>query len=105
MTKFLGRTYICDIANGIDFNDIRIPEVNAWEMVDTYKWDTVPYNEWEVVEYEGKFFTLLTIRYRTRSFVAIDSLNYLAYFPVKVKMTSYRITDSSIIFKDEFTSI
>ena len=58
--KFLGRAYICDIANGIDFNDIRIPEVNAWEMVDTYKWDTVPYNEWEVVEYEGKFFTLLT---------------------------------------------
>ena len=61
VTKFLGRTYICDIANGIDFNDIRIPEVNAWEMVDTYKWDTVPYNEWEVVEYEGKFFTLLTM--------------------------------------------
>ena len=30
-------------------------------MVDTYKWDTVPYNEWEVVEYEGKFFTLLTM--------------------------------------------
>ncbi len=24
VTKFLGRTYICDIANGIDFNDIRI---------------------------------------------------------------------------------
>lgn len=46
-----GRTYICDIANGIDFNDIRIPEVNAWEMVDTY-----PYNEWEVVEYEGKIY-------------------------------------------------
>ena len=61
VTKFLRRTYICDIANGIDFNDIRIPEVNAWEMVDTYKWDTVPYNEWEVVEYEGKFFTLLTM--------------------------------------------
>ena len=59
--KFLGRAYICDIANGIDFNDIRIPEVNVWEMVDTYKWDTVPYNEWEVVEYEGKFFTLLTM--------------------------------------------
>lgn len=60
MVKFLDKVYVCDIRNGIDFNDIRIPGVGGWEPVETYLWEALPYNLWEVVEYEGQFFALIS---------------------------------------------
>lgn len=57
---FLGHLYECDIQNGYDFGDIRIPGISAWERIEAYDWEAIPYNEWEVVKYDGKFFTLMT---------------------------------------------
>lgn len=58
--KFLERIYECDIQNGYDFGNIRIPDVNAWEKVEAYDWEAIPYNEWEVVKYDGKYFALIS---------------------------------------------
>jgi len=58
--RFVGRIYECDIQNGYDFSDIRIPGINAWEKVEVYDWEAIPYNDWEVVKYEEKYFTLMT---------------------------------------------
>lgn len=60
VTKFLDVPYACDIQNGIDFNDIRIPGINAWESVTAYDWNSIPYNLWEVARYNEQFFTLIT---------------------------------------------
>lgn len=59
--NFLGHIYECNIQHGYDFDNIRIPDINAWEKVEVYDWEAIPYNEWEVVKYDGKFFTLMTI--------------------------------------------
>lgn len=60
MVRFLDTVYICDITNGFDFNDIRIPGVMAWEKATVYDWEPYQFQEWEVVKHNGKFFTLLT---------------------------------------------
>ena len=52
--------YICQAAHGIDFNDIRIPEINAWERVMTYEWQAnVEYDLWAVVKWDDGFYTLI----------------------------------------------
>jgi hypothetical protein len=60
MVCFHNVLFECDIDNGIDFNDMRIPGIEAWAKVEVYDWEAIPYQLWEVVRYEGKFFTLMT---------------------------------------------
>lgn len=55
---WLNVLYECIADNGFDFGDIRIPGIQAWQQMETYQWEAIPYNEWEVVEYNGQFFTL-----------------------------------------------
>lgn len=51
----------CVNYNGLDFKDIRIPGVVAWEKQDVYEWQAnVEYNVWEATSYNGKFYALLT---------------------------------------------
>lgn len=61
MVVFLDRVYVCDIQNGFDFNDVRIPGIKAWEPVETEEWVPMPYEEWDVVKYEGQFFALISL--------------------------------------------
>ena len=45
--------------NGLDYADIRIPGINAWETVETSLWEpNLEYEEWTVVEWEGQFYAL-----------------------------------------------
>lgn len=61
LVAFSGVIYECLEHNGIDYADIRIPGVNAWEEVETIPWEpNIEYDEWKVVEWEGQFFALLT---------------------------------------------
>ena len=55
-----GTYYVCLEPNGLDFNDIRIPGINAWEEVLTYSWQAnFEYELWNVVIWEGKFYALI----------------------------------------------
>lgn len=57
---YVNTYYECKEYNGIDFNDIRIPGVIAWEKQTTYEWEAnTEYNEWEAVKYNGKFYALI----------------------------------------------
>lgn len=58
MVAMNGKPYICGEANGYDFNDIRIPGVEAWEKVEASEWQPGEYRVWDVVSYDGSFFTL-----------------------------------------------
>jgi hypothetical protein len=60
IVRFHHVLFECDVDNGIDFNDVRIPGIEAWAKVEVYDWEAIPYQLWEVVKYEGKFFTLMT---------------------------------------------
>lgn len=60
IVDYLGVKYICETQNGFDFNDIRIPGPNVWEEAVVHPWEALPYNLWDVVEYEHKFFALIS---------------------------------------------
>lgn len=61
MVGFLGKAYMCDITHGFDMNNIRIPNINAWEIVPTTQWSKTPFLQWEVVQYQNDFYTLMTL--------------------------------------------
>lgn len=51
--------YRCLEYNGPDYNEIRVPGVQAWVQVETTEWiPNQKYEEWAVVSFEGDFYTL-----------------------------------------------
>lgn len=60
IVTFANAYFECLEPNGLDFNDIRIPGINAWQKVEVYEWQpNLEYNVWEAVSYQGKFYALL----------------------------------------------
>ena len=56
---FQSSYFECVEPNGIYFNDIRIPGINAWEEVEVYDWTAnLEYAEWEAVKFDGKYYAL-----------------------------------------------
>ena len=53
--------YLCLSENGYKFDDIRIPMVGGWIEAETSLWQPISYPLWAVVEYEGAFYTLMTL--------------------------------------------
>jgi len=58
---FGGGVYTCMYHNGYSFNDIRVPGVNAWDVIQTYDWQPTPYTLWEVVKFDSHYYTLTTL--------------------------------------------
>lgn len=60
IVAFANMYYKCIEYNGADFNDIRIPGLIGWEIVETYSWEAnLEYNLWEAVSWNGKFYALI----------------------------------------------
>ena len=59
--NYNGVVYLCLSENGYKFDDIRIPMVGGWIEVETTLWQPIDYPLWAVVEYEGAFYTLMTL--------------------------------------------
>ena len=93
---FSGQIYECLDHNGLDYNDIRIPGINAWEEVETTDWEpNVEYAEWDVVKFEDAFYTLLTTEEIDLTVNPYDSDNwgmigdYASNYPYELKDTEY----------------
>lgn len=59
--NYNGVVYLCLAENGYKFDDIRIPMVGGWIETETTLWQPIDYPLWTVVEYEGAFYTLMTL--------------------------------------------
>ena len=59
--NYNGVVYLCLSENGYKFDDIRIPMVAGWIEAETTLWQPVDYPLWTVVEFEGAFYTLMTL--------------------------------------------
>lgn len=53
--------YVCLSENGYKFGNIRIPMVFGWLEVQTSSWQPTDYSLWDVVEYQGGFYTLMSL--------------------------------------------
>ena len=59
--NYNGIVYTCLNENGYKFDDVRIPLVGGWIEAEASLWQPVEYPLWAVVEYEGAFYTLMTL--------------------------------------------
>lgn len=61
--RFNRRVYECLEYNGLDYDDVRVPDVEAWARVeDVQPWEAnVEHGLWDVVSYDGHFYTLISI--------------------------------------------
>lgn len=59
---FNNNYYVCLEYNGFDFNNIRIPGLEAWAKVeDVAEWEANnPYEQWQVVKWNEKFYALIS---------------------------------------------
>lgn len=63
IVQFGNLLYVCLQYNGMDYNDIRIPGISAWTLVDdTPDWEAnYQYPLWKVVKFDGHFYTLMKL--------------------------------------------
>ena len=60
VVEFQNTYFECVEPNGIDFRDIRIPGIVAWEELEVYDWmPNVQYASWDAVHYNGQYFALV----------------------------------------------
>lgn len=60
IVMFAGTLYICIEYNGPDYNQIRVPGIKAWDIVEYQIWEpNNVYAPWDVVQYDGDFYTLV----------------------------------------------
>lgn len=77
LVVFSNQIYECLEHNGLDYDDIRIPGINAWEEVETLPWQpNVQYADWSVVEWDGQYFALLTSEGIDQTVNPMDSDNW-----------------------------
>lgn len=77
LVLFSGVIYECLEYNGLDYSDIRIPGVVAWEPIEVSPWEpNCEYSEWNVAEWDGKFFALLTLEDIDLTVNPMDSDNW-----------------------------
>lgn len=96
IVTFANAYFECLEPNGLDFNDIRIPGINAWQKVEVYEWQpNLEYNVWEAVSYQGKFYALLNKDGIDLTINPLDSDNwgligsYDETYPYELKDTEY----------------
>ena len=100
--QFLNTVYICDIANGFDFNDIRIPGIIAWEKATIYEWEQYQFQIWDVVKHNGKYFTLLTFEDYDPFVDPMASDNWGLIGEYDPTLDSYELSDHEyVVYQDE----
>ena len=58
--KYNNSVWECVTGNGIDFDNIQIPGVVAWRVLEVYDWSAnLSYNIYDVVRYKNEYFMLL----------------------------------------------
>lgn len=84
--------YVCLAENGYKFGDIRIPMVLGWLEVQTSPWQPVSYELWEVVEYQGGFYTLMSLEGFDNNITPLLSDNWGAIADYDPEYNTYELS-------------
>lgn len=97
--------YVCLEPNGLDFRDIRIPGMCAWEKLSTTVWQAnVEYNLWDVVCWEDQYYALINLQNIDWTINPFDSDNwgligeYDHNYQYQFSMTEYVVHDKEVYF-------
>lgn len=62
VVKYGQNYYICRDYNGPSYNDIRIPGISGWNVLEVSSWEAnVELPVWAVRQYRGKYYTLISL--------------------------------------------
>lgn len=103
IVTFSGVYYECLEHNGLDYSDIRIPGVVAWERIESSPWEpNYEYAEWEVVSWHGQYFACLDTNKMDLTINPMDSDNwgligeYDPNYAYELKDTEYTVYEDSV---------
>ena len=96
------RYYICMNDHGYDFNNVRIPGFTAWEQIEAYEWDSLPYNQWDVVKYKDQFFTLADMKDFNQMVNPLASDNWGLIGTYDPEYNEYELSDHEyVVYEDK----
>lgn len=77
IVSFQNKSWQCLAPNGQDFNDIRIPGINAWKEANVEDWEAIKdYKLWDVVRYKNRYYTLIKLDDLDKTDNPYDSNNW-----------------------------
>lgn len=98
IVKRLDRYYICIQPNGIDLMDIRIPDVEGWEVVDVYEWMFNDYSLNDVVVYQDIYYKLVDLTDIDNKISPDKQLKNWEVIEMYDEENTYRINDCAIYY-------
>lgn len=100
ITVYNGVPYVCIVENGYKFGNVRIPMVCGWLEKDTTAWQPTDYNLWEVVEYEGGFYTLISLEGFDNNITPLQSGNWGAIADYDTSYNDYELSAHEYVVYD-----
>lgn len=99
IVKFSGTFYQCLEYNGLEYFNVRVPGVNAWEqLTDIDEWMVnMEYHQWDVVSYDGYFYTLLTADKADWNKSPLDSDNWGRIGSYDAEINAYELSDTEYV--------
>lgn len=102
IVSYNGVLYICREENGYKFANIRIPMVSGWLEAVFSEWQPVEYTLWEVVEFEGSFFTLLSLEGFDNNMNPMESENWGAIADYDRDYNGYELSEHEyVVYNDK----
>lgn len=98
--NYNGVVYLCLSENGYKFDDIRIPMVSGWIEAETTLWQPVDYPLWTVVEFEGAFYTLMTLDGFDNNIDPLTSDCWGAIADYDAAYNDYELSDNEYVVYD-----
>lgn len=92
--------YVCLVENGYKFGNIRIPLVYGWLEKSALPWQPTDYNLWDVVEYEGDFYTLLSLDGLDNNVNPMQSDNWGAIADYDPSYNDYELSQHEYVVYD-----
>lgn len=97
IVSYNGVLYICQYENGYKFGNIRIPLVNGWLETSFTTWQPIDYSLWEVVEFEGDFYTLLSLDDFDNNINPMESDNWGAIADYNPEYNEYELSEHEYV--------
>lgn len=89
--------YVCLAENGYKFGNIRIPMVFGWLEVQASLWQPTDYKLWEVVEYQGGFYTLMSLDDFDNNITPLQSENWGAIADYDPEYNAYELSGNDYV--------
>lgn len=95
--KYNNIPFICLIANGYKFQNIRLPLVHGWKEAAFQEWQPIEYTLWDVVLYQENYYTLLSLENFDNIVTPMDSDSWGAIADYSSEYNNYEHSEHEYV--------